>query len=398
MTYIIFENDGLIDLRSIKTFGVSVKENDSPIGYFGTGLKYAIAIALREGEAVGLLHGKKHYRFFLQTNKIRNKEFQFITMDGEELSFTTELGKNWELWMAYRELYCNALDEGGTVRMERTFPKEKENSTIFYLSGAKSELCYNQRSVYFLETDPILKNDSVEVHAGRNVGIFYRGIFVKKLTGENSLFTYNITKRIELTEDRTAKYNFTLTEPIANMILKTPDQQFIYEALTAPRGSFENRLNFSDVSLENMGEAFNEVCLRLRNHTGKDINHSAIALWERAHRRSILKDEEVQMSNLETMMLKRAIRFCYSIDFPINEYPITVHKSLGAGILGEAYKGTILLNREAFKIGTKMVAETLIEEYIHLRYGHEDMTRSMQNLLFNKLVNLAEEHILKEPL
>jgi hypothetical protein len=42
MTYIVFENEGLIDLRSIKTFDVSVKENDSPIGFFGTGLKYTI--------------------------------------------------------------------------------------------------------------------------------------------------------------------------------------------------------------------------------------------------------------------------------------------------------------------------------------------------------------------
>jgi hypothetical protein len=182
------------------------------------------------------------------------------------------------------------------------------------------------------------------------------------------------------------------------MILKTPDEEFIYECLTASRGSFENRLSFSDASSGDMGEAFSEVCLRLRNYTGNNVNRSAISLWKKAHKTSILKDEEVEMSHLESMILKKAVHFCTSVGFPIDDYSITVHKSLGAGILGEAYKGTILLSQETFKIGTKMVAETLIEEYIHLRYGHEDMTRSMQNMLFNTIVNLAEEHILKEPL
>ena len=34
---IIFENPGTVDLRAVTTFGVSVKESDNPIGYFGTG-------------------------------------------------------------------------------------------------------------------------------------------------------------------------------------------------------------------------------------------------------------------------------------------------------------------------------------------------------------------------
>lgn len=44
---IIFRNKGVIDPKSITTFGVSSKENPGAIGFFGTGLKYAIAILLR---------------------------------------------------------------------------------------------------------------------------------------------------------------------------------------------------------------------------------------------------------------------------------------------------------------------------------------------------------------
>jgi len=41
---IVFENQGEIDLIAFTPFGVNTKETDSPIGFFGTGLKYATAV------------------------------------------------------------------------------------------------------------------------------------------------------------------------------------------------------------------------------------------------------------------------------------------------------------------------------------------------------------------
>ena len=49
---VVFENTGEIDILSISSFGVSVKEGDSPIGFFGTGLKYAIAVLLRHNQKI----------------------------------------------------------------------------------------------------------------------------------------------------------------------------------------------------------------------------------------------------------------------------------------------------------------------------------------------------------
>jgi hypothetical protein len=39
---LFFCTPGLIDLEAVFTFGVHAKETENPIGYFGTGLKYAI--------------------------------------------------------------------------------------------------------------------------------------------------------------------------------------------------------------------------------------------------------------------------------------------------------------------------------------------------------------------
>ena len=42
MNYVIFQNEGLVDLRAVTSFGVSSKETSDAIGYFGTGLLLAM--------------------------------------------------------------------------------------------------------------------------------------------------------------------------------------------------------------------------------------------------------------------------------------------------------------------------------------------------------------------
>jgi len=133
---IVFKNSGNIDIKSITTFGVSSKENDSAIGYFGTGLKYAIAILLREGCEITIHTGGKKYEFGTQRQTVRVDEFTFVTMNGEALAFTTELGKNWQLWQAFRELYCNCTDEGGTIYQSDTFDAS-ESDTVIVAKGQR---------------------------------------------------------------------------------------------------------------------------------------------------------------------------------------------------------------------------------------------------------------------
>jgi hypothetical protein len=67
---------GEIDAASIRTFGVSVKEGENPIGFFGTGLKYALAILLRTGHKVTIQSGTSKHRFALKDVKIREETKQ----------------------------------------------------------------------------------------------------------------------------------------------------------------------------------------------------------------------------------------------------------------------------------------------------------------------------------
>lgn len=100
---IVFKNEGILDINSIITFGVSVKEKESAIGFFGTGLKYAIAVLLRNGCEVAIKSGLDVYYFGTESLIVRGKSFPIVTMNGKQLSFTTEYGKTWELWKAARE-------------------------------------------------------------------------------------------------------------------------------------------------------------------------------------------------------------------------------------------------------------------------------------------------------
>jgi len=114
---LLFENKGLIPEATITTMGVNAKIGDNPIGQFGTGLKYAIAIVLRLGGMITIYRGQKKLEFSLKTEIIRDKKFQIVCMNGRKLGFTDQLGLHWEAWMAYRELASNVKDEGGTVRI-----------------------------------------------------------------------------------------------------------------------------------------------------------------------------------------------------------------------------------------------------------------------------------------
>jgi hypothetical protein len=108
--------------------------------------------------------------------------------------------------------------------------------------------------------------------------------------------------------------------------------------------------------------------------------------------------EVFEPSEFQRTVLARASEFAETIGFDVSAYPIVCAERLGEGVLGLAFEDTIFITRQAFELGTKMVASTLIEEFIHLRNGVKDYTRQMQELLFNRLITLGEEHVWKAPL
>jgi len=58
-----FCNNGEIGPRMWNTFGVSVKTTEESIGQFSTGLKYAIAVMVRNGRSLKIVSAGNDYVF-----------------------------------------------------------------------------------------------------------------------------------------------------------------------------------------------------------------------------------------------------------------------------------------------------------------------------------------------
>ena len=392
---IAFRNPGVIDPASITTFGVSSKEKAGAIGFFGTGLKYAIAILLREGCRVTIHTGGERLEFGTERARVRVDDFTFVTMNGQRLGFTTELGKTWEMWAAFRELYCNCVDESGTVYEvdadDNTNLTDAE--TLITVEGEAFRDVWARRSEIILDKKPAIRHEGVHICPGASEYLFYRGVRVAKLD-QPSMFTYDIQRKIDLTEDRTVKYPFEVDGAIRRAWMECDQEHLVEHVITAPDGTMEHGIQFGGVV---PSDAFKTVVGRLRSNFSRAMNRTA---WEACRiwmMESLVAAESIKLSDLDQRRLDKAVEFAERIGFPVRQYPIRVTEFLGEGVLGQAHEGAILLSRLVLMQGTKMVAGTLIEEYIHLKHNCRDETRHMQNILIDTICSLGEQ-ITGEPL
>jgi hypothetical protein len=264
---IIFRTPTQLDMRAITVFGINSKPNSkSPIGFFGTGLKYAISVLVREKQDVRIYIGDKSYRFYTKDEDFRDKSFNFVYMDRsdrllfkqtERLPFTTELGKNWELWQAFRELHSNTLDEGGDTENVDDFDTSggggelqcligsNEGHTLITVDGNAFDQVYHDIDNIFHPKASRNRTDApLEYWHEPSKYLYYRGMRVMELE-KPSLLTYNILADLELTEDRTAKYSWQAEGIIRDYVLKEDkDLEFLRAIVDAKEGSYEHRFDY----------------------------------------------------------------------------------------------------------------------------------------------------------
>jgi len=255
---IYLRNEGLIDLDVIKTMGVNVKECEGAIGMFGTGLKYAIAVFLREGVDMTMYRGKDEYSFYTETKTIRGKQFNVCLMagpyDSVELGFTDQLGANWELWQAYREMHSNCLDEGGEFGGKLN---PEDNHTTFKIN---MQIDPADIFVDLQDKKMLFKNDDIEIMQGASDCIYYKGIKAKLLK-DDSIYTYNVLRYCDLTEDRLLCYDHQVSELISHTVskLEGDKKDIIKNVVTAIEGTYENGIKPCSYFAPSPGEAFKEV-------------------------------------------------------------------------------------------------------------------------------------------
>lgn len=387
MKCVQFITPTVLDLDFLRIIGASVKTSDSAIGYFGTGLKYSIATAIRNGCRVEIKicqdNKLETYKIELQKGELRGREFNFIAINGERLAYTTELGKNWELWEAYRELHSNTLDEGGIIGDSVSVSDVKSDdwtAIIIYSDNFHQE--YVKRDAIFINKEkmglPIYEDEHLIVYDKPTTYGFYRGVRVCSFEVQSTM-TFNILKGVQLTEDRTVKsmwdFNYELMR-----ITATQDAKTAFKV-------FGNPL-FTKVSLygTHMSDEFIECAVENKNASAIALRFMECAIQSK---RITYDYAPHVLSSYEKAMLEKAWKIVAVIGY--QPHKVSFVKSIPGGAYGTYTRttGEIRIAQKTFEMGDLFLAATLAEEIIHKEEGHDDCDRNMQNFLFQKIAYLA---------
>jgi len=397
---IIFRNPGVMDIRGATIMGLHAKAHSNPTGFFGTGLKYAIAVCLRKGLDISILAGDTLYTFSLKPTTFRGSDIAIVQMKNErtgevqELSFTSEYGKTWELWQAYRELYANAKDEGGDVEMRtnseaQLFDMRHEEETLVLVKGEAMENVH-RNSHEFLITTPVLMDGLgfANIHEGPKArAIFYRGFAVHR-PEYPPLFRWNVLSAISLTEDRTAMAEWQLNTAVGSALVSCKDPAIIKQAVLS-KGSYEYNIGLGYVSTEPSSEFMSVMRELCKSHL-TSIGPSWYSWYSK---RQPFKDqiETLTLSHLQASMFKKASTFLTSAGYEGEWNDVIFVKSLGNDCFGLTDDGQIYIAQKAFESGTKQLTITLLEEFLHKEHGFLDESRQFQDFLLTRLVSLLEE-------
>ena len=398
---IVFENDGALDIRAIKTFGVNSKaDKESAIGYFGTGLKYAIAILLRTGHKISIMTNGVNLEFGVNSSRIRNDDFDIVTMNGEELGFTTELGKDWETWMAFREIYSNMLDEKGKA-YEAAVVDPKEGKTYVLVEGAEIARCYHECDHYFLDINKfaaLQTHKEVDIyrkaHDNSSGYIFYKGVRVMS-SRLPALFDYNHHLGLTLTEDRTIKDTWSTLWHVSAAVTSSRNKQFIVDMVMADPNMYEGGINFKMNNTGNL-EFFLDVVGDLRKkYKDSRINPTAIKLHKELRKvKEILPAISCYLNTVQQAQLDKAVSFCKNtLELDVDDYQLIICKDLGSpNDFGRANipEGIMYISKQAFERGTKCVATAILEEYTHCKHEVADETVAQKWVYLNQIMSLGE--------
>ncbi len=423
--FIRIESKGIINPQAFILLGASTKRDDnSKIGFFGSGLKYSVAYLLRN---------KIKFRVFADYNEItfnttpalfRDNNFDVISINGEKTSVTTEFGADWQDWFVIREIYCNALDEGDSaitvVGENKCVPIE--DKTVFYIEineGFKQII--KDWDLYFSENRKDIVSfdkEGNQIYTGGNDLIVYRkGIRCYYAPNQKCSFNYDMNW-VEINESRTIKSDWTFKYELRRYLQQITDKKTITHLYNTINGNYERYLDwnsstqlFSDewltclngkilVPVENAGYWEDEVryaptdYLTLPSNLIEGLKArfidevKVIGNVDGVNTRGDVKFIQT-LSKKQEQLLKDATTFLASADYQI-KYEIKVVDFFQTDRRGQAIDNTILLSQKLFEMGRKHIVEVIIEEQEHLVTGYNDETRAFQSHFINKYVTELE--------
>ncbi len=244
--YLKITNQGVLDIRLIALMGgTTKKDNNFKIGQFGTGLKYVLAYLIRNGIEYHIFCGEKKVSITTESEIIDGTEFNIICIEGHRTSITTNMGDDWKPWMIVREIYSNALDEGGENYELTNEITSAEGVTSYYLEMTPDIMrVYNNWDKYFIVKNiPMFENESFAVHpSGERLKFYKHGILIFESEHENSVFNYDI-KDASINELR--EYRGNKASDLYHIICNLDSKSIEYFLENCTKNHFEGAMDYS---------------------------------------------------------------------------------------------------------------------------------------------------------
>ena len=421
---IIFHNPGLIEPNAFRLSGASVKQEGS-FGRFGTGLKYAVATILRTEGMITVHSGDRTFRFELETSVLKTVCFSEVVLVEDALDqqgqpipgaavrtplgFTVDLGKDWEPWMAVRELGCNARDEDGDWNVVHnddvagwTFgAKDGPEETVFLIDWPKVEETWEATlaQTFAPAAEVLLEEAGVRVLPGPSDYLYHRGVRVWKLP-KPSTFTYDVTAPVELTEDRTVKYSFCVVANVRNMILATTDRSIIAAAVSASKETWEGGFDWTGQqwSPHDPGHDWVEEVATLRevkaslskSATDVFLAHSAIKTATR-YAGGSYEAKTGTFGEAADELSELGIDVTEVNVFVIDELPGEAHSTIRGG--------SVYATKALIEDGSRLqIAKEMLTRYLEVKSGgdHDTLLRLVVPLLLDQSYDLKREREVTE--
>ena len=420
MKYLLIKNEGLIEVAALHLMGASSKRRDeTKIGMFGTGNKYALSYLFRNDYRIRIFSGNEEIKIELKSQKFRDQSFDVIYINGQQTSLTTEMGPNWNLWKAIRELYCNAIDEGNSLLYVVDTIKSVSNETHVYIEITLEldEFLKNYDEYFSFKKEVLYSSSDGEIlrRTGSGGNIYRKGIrCLEKDT--NSIFDYNFFS-LDVNEERLVIHYWSLYQKLWDTILgcnvpslikeffkSLSEKMFEYNALYlvsfhTPSQEVIDYLDTQRIVPDKYAGWLEQEdllkCLILPSdlffHLEKYVNPSCIPSQFNTTKNGQLF-KIIEPNSLHTTTVKKAMDFFKEakIDIP---YEILYAEFQDKNWFGLALNNKIHLSTLGLERGVQETVNTIMEEYVHLKYNVKDCTRQFQTASINEFINyLKKEH------
>ena len=386
MKRIHFVTETVIDPKCWSLIGVNAKPNsNNPIGQFGTGLKYAIAICMRKNWKLQINSVKNNiaqkYDFNICEEPFRDEQVEVVYCNDLPLPYTTHLGKHWDDWTVIRELLSNTMDENGKmiIEQDKKTPELKDNQTCITVESEQLYEIAKDINNYFLEKNHnvIAKNQHFELlpekHAGK---VFLKGILVGEI--KDAKFGYNVTDKATLSEDRKLSDVWSCCYDIYTSVTKCENPEDFEEFLLSQG---QEKLFYCTTT--GWGEKFSSFIKELASKSPTLINSSIFSELKRSRN---LEYKKLELSKTEEKMLNIAVKRISEGGFK-TDFPIFKIESSDNNCPAFVVKGEIFVTRDLFAFGMDKLTAVLIEEMSHC-IGYSDESREYEHYLCCQLARL----------